>query len=144
MNIYSVDASIIIKWVLEKEKEADFDKAMGLLNEWVMGTIEIVAPSLWQYEVGNFLGRELPQEAAKAMRFINDLGFASIDLNDKMQGLCFKWMAEAGVTFYDAAYLAVAVETGGIMVTADEKFARKLKDDKHICLLKNLDLNSQQ
>ena len=90
MNIYSVDASIIIKWVLEKEKEPDFDKAMGLLNEWVMGTIEIVAPSLWQYEVGNFLGRELPQEAAKAMRFINDLGFASIDLNDKMQGLCFK------------------------------------------------------
>lgn len=55
-----LDASVILKWVLGSRHEPDQVKAMGLLSAWAAGSITISAPSLWQYEVGNFLGRELP------------------------------------------------------------------------------------
>lgn len=65
MKRYVVDASIIIKWVLGDEREPDQRKAYEFLQEWVHGRAEIFAPSLWHYEVGNFLGREIPEEAAE-------------------------------------------------------------------------------
>ena len=44
------------------------------------------------------------------------------------------------VTFYDAAYLALAFEIQGKLVTADHKFADKMADIGRICLLHNLEL----
>ena len=41
MKKYIVDASVILKWVLEKEKEPDHDKATGLLHAWVSGEVGI-------------------------------------------------------------------------------------------------------
>jgi len=35
-------------------------------------------------------------------------------------------MRNKGVTFYDAAYLAVAHEIKAVLVTTDERFVRKL------------------
>ncbi|MGC9196606.1 MAG: type II toxin-antitoxin system VapC family toxin [Syntrophobacteraceae bacterium] len=50
-----VDASVILKWVLGEEREAEWNKALALLNGWVEGRVELMAPDLWVYEVGNFL-----------------------------------------------------------------------------------------
>jgi predicted nucleic acid-binding protein len=47
-------------------------------------------------------------------------------------------MAQNGVTFYDACYLALAEETKSILVTTDAKFAEKMGPSKSICLLKDL------
>jgi len=60
MDRFVVDASVILKWVLGDERESDQDKALDLLNAWVEGRAELLAPSLWEYEVGNFLGRQFP------------------------------------------------------------------------------------
>jgi predicted nucleic acid-binding protein len=51
---------------------------------------------------------------------------------------CFAWMKEHQVTFYDAAYLAAAYATDAVLLTGDEKFREKMKNDDRICLLKNL------
>jgi predicted nucleic acid-binding protein len=72
------------------------------------------------------------------MRLIVNLKFSSIPLTESMQRLCFEWMAQNGVTFYDACYLAIAEETKSILVTADAKFALKMGHPKSICLLKDL------
>jgi len=45
------------------------------------------------------------------------------------------------VTFYDAAYLTVAVETQGILVTAHEQFVKKMNGLGNLCLLANLALD---
>ena len=42
----------------------------------------------------------------------------------------------------DASYLAVAFDLPAILITADEKFAKKMKKMDRICLLKFLDLDS--
>jgi len=138
MKKYIVDASIILKWVLEKEKEPDHDKAAGLLCTWVSGSVGIAAPSLWTYEVANILGRALPDEADQKMKLLLDLKIDAVDCSEQMIRQCFTWMKEHRVTFYDAVYLAAAYAIDAVLLTGDEKFCEKMKNDNRICLLKDL------
>jgi len=137
---YVVDASVILKWVLGDEREADHAKALDLLDAWADGSADLAAPALWQYEVGNFLGRERPEEAVDKMNSLLKLGIQTIDLTDNMIRRCFTWMKQYGVTFYDSSYLAAALEIQAILTTADEKFARKMGKAGAICLIGDLDL----
>jgi predicted nucleic acid-binding protein len=138
MKNYVVEASVIIKWAVGDEREPDHEKARDLLNEWSEGRVDISAPMLWQYEVGNFLGRRLNDEASEKMDILLDLKIKGIEFTEKMFRQCFAWMKDHPITFYDASYLAAAIEVKGLLITADEKFVNKMKKMKNICLLKNL------
>ena len=142
MRRYVVDASVILKWVLGDERESDQDKAMKLLNAWVEGGAELSAPTLWQYEVGNFLGRQLPEEAADKMDLLLNLKIKSVDLTDAIFRRCFNWMRQVTVSFYDVSYLAAAFEIEATLLTADETFVKKMEETDRICLLKHVDLSS--
>ena len=142
MKNYVVDASVILKWVLGNETESDHTKAMALLEIWTGGDIELSAPILWQYEVGNFLGRNLQDEAQDKMNLLLNLNIKNVVPTNNMINQCFSWMKQKKVTFYDASYLAAAFEVQGTLITADEKFARKMAKTNRICLLKNLDPGS--
>ena len=137
---YVADASVILKWVLGDEKEPDQMKAMQLLNAWAAGSVAISAPILWQYEVGNFLGREVPEEAETKMSLLLNLKVRDIELTGNIYRLCFAWMKKYKVSFYDAAYLAVAYNLQATLVTADEKFVKKMEKIDCLCLLRNIDL----
>jgi len=138
MKQYVVDASVILKWVLGDEREEDQERAFKLLQEWVHGQAEVSAPHLWQYEVGNFLGREVPEEAEIKMELLLNLHIRNVELNDSIYEKCFAWMRDYKITFYDASYLAVAHEIGADLVTADAKFAAKMEHKGHVCLLRDL------
>jgi predicted nucleic acid-binding protein len=140
VKTYVVDASIILKWVLGDDREADQSRALDLLAAWGDGTAEIAAPSLWQYEVGKFLGRQLGEEAMEKMGSLLKLGIRAVNLDENMIRRCFGWTKETGVTFYDASYLAVALEIGATLITADQRFARKMEEANQICVLRDLDL----
>ena len=137
---YVVDASVILKWVLGDEREPDHGKAMRLLHSRVQGNVTIAAPVLWQFEVDNVLGRAIPEEAPEKMGLIIDLNIQNIALTDRACRLCFSWMRTRGVTFYDAAYLAVAYDMKAMLVTADERFVKKIGKSDHLCLLKSIDM----
>jgi predicted nucleic acid-binding protein len=142
MKIYIVDASVILKWVLGDEKEPDYVKAIALLTLWVEGGAELRSPSLWKYEVGNFLGRNLPEEAGDKMNLLLNLNIGDLELNKGIYMQCFSWMKKNKVSFYDACYLAAAFAVNGTLITADQKFVNKMGKTRHVCLLKNLDLES--
>jgi predicted nucleic acid-binding protein len=139
MKNYVVDASVILKWVLGNEREPDHEKAVALLKIWTEGDIELSAPILWQYEVGNFLGRTLKDEARDKMNLLLNLNIKNVVPTDNMINQCFSWMRQKKVTFYDVSYLAAAFEVQGMLITADEKFVREMAKTNRICLLKNLD-----
>jgi len=139
MKKYIVDASVILKWVLEKEKEPDHDKATGLLHAWVSGAVMIAAPDLWVYEVANILGRALPDEASQKMKLLLDLQINAVDCSEQMISQCFAWVKEYQATFYDAVYLAAAYEIDAALLTSDDKFRVRMGNDERICLLKDLD-----
>lgn len=140
MKTYVVDASVILKWVLGDEREADQEHAMALLHAWGEGRCELAAPSLWVYEAGNILGRLLDKAAQEKMEMLLGLGIQSIEPTPGMTKMIFSWMTKNAVTFYDAAYLAAAHGCDAVLVTADQAFARKMGDDKHLCLLQDLAL----
>ncbi len=98
----------------------------------------MLVPSLWKYEVGNFLGRVFPGQASEKMALIVDLNLTGLPLAETAHRLCFVWMERHGVTFYNACYLTLAEETKSILVTADAKFAEKMNYPKSLRLLKNL------
>ena len=139
MKKYVVDASVILKWVVGNERESDYEKAMAILETWTGGDIELSSPILWQYEVGNFLGRSLQDEAIDKMNLLLNLNIRKVALTNDMVNQCFSWMRQKKITFYDASYLAVAFEIKGTLITADEKFAEEMGKTNRICLLKNLD-----
>jgi predicted nucleic acid-binding protein len=61
------DASVILKWVLEKEDEPDHHQTLLLQEALVAEQIEIRLPALWRYEVGNVLGLKQPAMAMELM-----------------------------------------------------------------------------
>jgi predicted nucleic acid-binding protein len=99
---FVIDASVILKWVLGDEAEPDQPKALALLSAWAEGKDELYAPTLWEYEVANFLGREYPDEAGAQMAILRNLGIKSVGLTETMATRCLLWMRTKKVTFYDA------------------------------------------
>ena len=140
MGSYVIDASVIIKWVMGDREEPDQEKAAGLLTSWAEGKNDLWAPTLWEYEVANFLGREFAPEAKNSMEILRKLGIRGIALTDAMIERCFSWMKTKNVSFYDAAYLAAAQEVGAVLVTADEKFVKKMDSHEPMIRLKDLSI----
>jgi predicted nucleic acid-binding protein len=140
MDRYVMDASVILKWVIGKDQEPDQPRATSLLKAWGEGRVELLAPTLWQFEVGNFLGREYPQEATALMKSLLDLKILEVPMTEVVCQRCFDWMTKNKVTFYDAAYLSAAIEIKGRLITADEKFLQKMDRMETICLINQIEL----
>ena len=119
------DASVILKWALASEDEEDRDRALALREAWVAGECRVLVPSLWTYEVANVLGRREPRLAPALLNALAGLKLDEIPASDVVE-TAFGLMRTAHVTFYDAAYHAVAIDHGGTLVTADASHLRKV------------------
>lgn len=118
------DASVLLKWVLRSTDEESVDAAVALRDAWFSGVVDIVVPSLWAYEVGNVLGLKQPALAGEMLQSLLDLRLPEERPQAYSSGI-FTLMKESGATFYDAAYHALAIARGGVMLTADRKYVAK-------------------
>jgi predicted nucleic acid-binding protein len=128
------DSSVILKWVL-KTDEADTEKALSLLSSWVAGEVAILLPSLWVYEVGNIVGRKNPQSSGEIMTLLLGYRFPEAKTDASLVVASLEIMRTCNVTFYDAAYHAVAMGAGGAFVTADKAYFHKAGGVGHVILL---------
>ena len=119
------DASVLLKWVLPGDDEEDTAAALALRDGAVAGTLDLVVPQLWIYEVGNTLARRFPDDADQLLESLVDLGLTEARLDRVWRIRTVSLAVEYGVTLYDAAYHAVALELGGVFVTADERYVRR-------------------
>ncbi len=127
-----IDASVVLKWFLADEEYSQ--PALVLLNKYVSFELEIVAPSLLEYEVLNGL-----QIAKKRGRIEQDKtimaveGFLCLEIEKKDISSFYPRImhfSEAyNLTVYDASYLAVADEKGIELVTADKNLYNRVKKD---------------
>ena len=67
---------------------------------------------------------------------VDDIFDAALDLPEQpassyLNGI-FKVMRAHNVTFYDAAYHALAISRGGTMLTADRRYCRKCSGSGHL------------
>ena len=127
MEIFVPDASVILKWAIGLESELDREKAIHILDAWVGNNIEIVLPELWVFEVGNVLGRMVPDSALEKMETLLEFRFKTKELNKQTCKSIFKLMKDLSVSFYDASYHALAQRMGGVFITADDKYYQKAR-----------------
>ncbi|MCC7042502.1 MAG: type II toxin-antitoxin system VapC family toxin [Acidobacteria bacterium] len=125
------DASVLLKWALRSDDDPDRNRALALKSAWLDDRCDLVVPTLWVYEVGNILGLRQPQEAGHLLAAMVDLGMAEVT-PAAYHGRIFRLMRDHRVTFYDAAYHALAIERNATMLTADVKYVRKAGRAGHV------------
>ena len=130
------DASVLLKWALRSPDEAERDAAIALRAAWLEGRCRLMLPSLWAYEVANVLGLKQPRLAADLVRLLLAYVFDEIPVA-ALFDTALKLMTRTKVTFYDAAYHAVALDHDGVLVTADAAYVRRAANVGHVTLLRH-------
>ena len=125
------DASVLLKWALRSDDEPDRDQALALKTAWLDGRCDLVVPTLWVYEVGNVLGLKEPKVADQLLAAMVDLQMAEVNPAAYHPSI-LRLMRDHHVTFYDAAYHALAIERNATMLTADVKYVRKAGRAGHV------------
>ncbi len=127
-----MDASVVLKWYLSDE--GDSPAALDLLNRYISGELEIMAPALLQYEVINGLmvarksGR-IPEEIIlSAIEAFVKLELRLLGLSDHYSRILY-YCKTYRRSAYDASYLALAEAEQIPFVTADERLYNAVKKE---------------
>ncbi len=136
-NYAVVDASIILKWVLPYETEELMAEAYELRDRYGNGQLEIRLPTLWAYEIGNTVNRLDSRHAGDLLDDLISCGFRERSIDRHLAALASKLCQKYKVTFYDACYHAVALEDGGVFVTADNQYISKARQAGGIVSLRD-------
>jgi len=128
------DASVLLKWVLRSDEEDDRERALDLKTAWLNGACDLVVPTLWVFEVGNVLGQKEAATAGALLEALLDLELPEIGVRRYVPDI-LRLTRTHRVTFYDAAYHALAIREGGTMLTADAAYLRKTRSAGHLELL---------
>lgn len=141
MKKFVLDASIAVKWY-SAYGEDDLARADELLQVYVEGSCEFMAPTLIVYELGNALRFNPNFKVPDIKRAMKDFFDLQITLEDPSQfmnsaiDLAFKY----SLTVYDAVYAALSQITGIPLITADYQFYTRAKNLPFIVALRDLKL----
>lgn len=127
-----VDASVAAKWHLRDEELAT--EALAVLTRFVNGDLALLAPDHLRYEVASTLtvatlgARPRLQRpiAERAIAQFLSLGIETIGTNAVIRA-AFPLVRQYGVAFYDALYLALSLDLGIPLITADRRFYQRVR-----------------
>lgn len=137
-----LDTSVVLKWFVDRG-ESDVAPARKLREAFLTHRCTLGAPDLLLIEVANALTtghRASPKEVSETIETILEIGLDLVDLKFSALVKAIELASTYGVAVYDSCFLAVAVESGGLLVTADEAFLRKVKAHTNATSLRDLHL----
>jgi predicted nucleic acid-binding protein len=117
-----VDASVTISWYLADEAAATTQTVLGILAE-----VEGIVPALWWFEIRNALlmnERRGRLDATQIAAILAHLAKLPIVLDrDPTGDAVFALARRYRLTFYDAAYLELALRRDAPLATLDRRLA---------------------
>jgi predicted nucleic acid-binding protein len=128
---FVTDSSVALKWFLDDE--AGIPEARRILAECLADNFQIVVPPHFFFEVGNGLivatrrkrmGEALFQNAWKDFLMIP---FASPPWSNSLYEMSMSLSFETNLSFYDAAYIALAKNESIPLVTGDNMVLEAMK-----------------
>ena len=132
-----VDSSVLIKWIKTKDEQL-LEEARRLLRQVETKPLDVHVPALLLYEIGNILLLKTDLDADGLNQAIDNLEALPFIVAPPATPL-LKRAARAGkqfnLTFYDASFLALAIELDCPLVTADRPFfdrTRSLPRVRHL------------
>jgi predicted nucleic acid-binding protein len=131
-----IDASVVIKWLLQRpEQEPDTDKATQLLERVTNGEQPVLQPTHWILEVGAVLARESQSTAVDDVGLLTALELPTTD-DVKMLQRGVELAIELKQHLFDTCYHGVALETPDcVLITADERYWRAARSKGRIVTL---------
>lgn len=118
-----LDASVLLKW-FHTEDEPRVEEAKRLETRFEAGELSVLVPALLWLEVLNVAARRLRWTREQLERLAARLGAIGFLVVEPELARVARWAAE-GLTAYDAAYLAVAEQTGAQLITDDAELSRR-------------------
>ncbi len=127
-----VDASVVLKWYLQDEDQGQ--AALDLLNLYLSDDLEIIVPSLLEYEIINGLFVAQKRGRIKEGVIISAIeGFLNLGINSvRIAGLYPRILHFCRIysrSAYDASYLALAEAEQINFITADENLYKAVRKD---------------
>ena len=123
-----LDSSVALKWIFADEDGADHAKRVR--DEHISGINEIAVPTLFFYEIANVLATKVKLSAEEALAAFELMSAFEFDVHDLDYSEYIEAMNLAmklKVSVYDASYHVLASRLGCHFLTADRKFAEKVK-----------------
>jgi len=123
LTLYVIDASVASRFLLIEDLS---DKAELVLEAFLRGALDLRAPELVVYEVGNTLWESVKQgiidfgEAEEKFSCFLELRVDSIKLNVEDAGEALEWGVENDATYYDSVYVEASKKIGATLLTADD------------------------
>jgi len=143
VSLFVIDASVAAKWFLPAANEPLTDEALELLKQYANGRVRFVVPDLFWAEFGNVLwkavrqgrwSREAAEAAITAMKKRDLPTVSSLDLLEAAFAIADAFQR----TVYDSLYVALAISSKAVMVTADERLAHALAASLPVKWLRSL------
>ena len=131
MSAYVLDASVAAKWFLPPVGEPLAEESLGLLEGYSRGKLQLFVPDLFWSEMGNVLwkatrlGRIPARSAEKAIGSLLKLNIPTSP-SGPLLSTAFDIAVGFERSVYDAIYVALAVLSNRLLVTADERLATTL------------------
>jgi predicted nucleic acid-binding protein len=122
VNDVVLDASVLLKW-FHIEKEPRVEEAKRLQARFETGELRVFVPSLLWLELLNVAARRLGWAQDQLERFAARLGALGFSVVEPELQRVARWVA-TGLTAYDAAYVAIAEQTGAELVSDDAELVR--------------------
>jgi len=123
-----LDSSVALKWIFADEDGAEH--ANRVRDEHISGINEIAVPTLFFYEISNVLATKVKlsaEEALAAFELMSAFEFDVHDLDNSEFMEAMNLAMKQKVSVYDATYHVLASRLGCPFLTADRKFAEKVK-----------------
>ncbi len=121
-----VDASVVLKWFIPEE---DTVHALKLREAHLQGRLVLAAPELLSYEVANVL-RYHPDISQAAIRenieALFNLGVVLVPPSIVLLDSSVRIAHQFDISVYDASYIALGVEVGASIITADDKLRNRV------------------
>lgn len=134
-----IDSSVVVKW-LNRDKENQLVQSDKLLLDLSSGSKSADCPELVKYEIGNalLLGKKLLLEQfllATEAFFALPIGF--IPFSYELVTETYRLAQRFKLTFYDAAFLALAKKEEATLITANPKHQQISQKDIPVISLEN-------
>ena len=118
-----IDASVASRFLLVEDLS---DKAGLILEDFLGEALDLRAPKLVVYEVGNTLWKAIKQgfinldEAVQKFSYFLELRIDSIELDEEEHKEALKWGVKNDATYYDSVYVRSSRKIGATLLTADD------------------------
>ena len=131
MSGYVVDAGVVAKWFVEESGSVAAERVL-------LEDLTLASPDFLFAEVGNVLWKktlrgEISEYAGQTI--LNTLKQARIRIyrssSVRLLSLAFQLAVEAQTTFYDSLYVALAIQTGLPLVTADRRLTQRIGETRY-------------